>query len=173
MYENIFNNNKIKYGSKILIVSHNNCVDIIKNINTVKELKLSLMNINYDCKIPVIDIKFDVIIYIKLITSFETNIIYEIINNHKQYLIENGKVFFIDDLVLYTNQIKYNPVSYLKNLLYNTIQYNLGKSVTISDAYDLFYQFNMKVIDCDRIHSEYYYNLYPIEYYSFICKFKN
>jgi hypothetical protein len=169
MYEHIFNNNKIKNGSKILIVSHT----VIKSINIVKDLNISYMNILYDYKLPVIDSKFDIIIYIKLITSFETDVIYEIINNHKEYLIENGKVFFIDDLVLYENQIKYNPVSYLKNLLYNAIRYNLGKSVTISDAYDLFYQFNMSVIDCDRIHSEYYYNLYPVEYYSFICRFKN
>ena len=168
MYEHIFNNNKIRKGSKVLIVSHT----VIKSINIVKDLNISYMNILYDYKLSVIDSKFDIIIYIKLITSFETEAIFEIINNHKQYLIENGKVFFIDDLVLYENQIKYNPVSYLKNVLYNTIRYNLGKSVTISDAYDLFYQFNMSVIDCDRIHSEYYFNLYPIEYYSFICKFK-
>lgn len=153
----------------MLIVSHT----VIKSINIVKDLNISYMNILYDYKLPVIDSKFDIIIYIKLITSFETEAIFEIINNHKQYLIENGKVFFIDDLVLYENQIKYNPFSYLKNLLYNAIRYNLGKSVTISDAYDLFYQFNMSVIDCDRIHSEYYYNLYPVEYYSFICRFKN
>lgn len=173
MYENIFNNDKIRYGSKILIVSRDYCIDSIKNIHIVKELKISLMNITYDHNLPVIDVKFDIIIFIKLITSFETNIAYEYINNYKEYLSEDGKVFFIDDYVLYQNQINNNPINYLKNLLYNTIsKYNLGKTIAISDAYDLFHQFNMNVIDCDRIYSEYYYNLYPIEYYSFICKFK-
>jgi hypothetical protein len=170
LYKDVLTTGKIKQHSKILdITFDNNCDHITYNLPSILKLNAEIdCDIHHSDKTFLIN-EYDFLIFNNILSRYDDNEIYNIINNYKIYLKESGLIIFIDNLIEYNNQY-YHPISIIKNWLFGISHY-FTRIVSIRDVYDLLYGLELKVVDCYRLDSAEIIS-YPVQYFMITARIK-
>ena len=165
IYDEIFNNKFLKKNNKYILINKKYFYQL-KIKNNLKEKKINIIQ-STDITEDILKHKFDLIIVIELFSLYYDDIIDNIINNIKNILNTEGKILFVERLII---KDIFKPISDLKKILFSYCSHIFQKDILMSDLYDILRDNEFKIIDVNRILSIDDYNIYDTDYYTILCR---
>lgn len=172
IYRDLFLSDKINPNAKILIVTMNendnfNYLENNKDVLYAKNLKFC-SNLEYvDHRFP--KDAFDYVI-INHLFSIKSELEVELLFIQlKKTIKEDGVLFFINELIIYQNQLDYHPLTLCRNLLSFLPYISCYGVISMDKCYDLLRNNSFQVIDCDRKKTIDLIPTYPIDIYVIAC----
>lgn len=177
IFKELFTSKKIKRNTKVLHIffQNNNFVSynidfLVKNEEHLFNLKSQFRTIIYensDSLDILDDFDFDVILFSNLFSLMNEEKINQII----QFVKEKSKnsLFMFLNEIIYKDVQRYHPFSWIRNFIYNVSPVNIGKTVFLSDVYEILQENGLKILDSSRITSDHGLISYPIENFLIVC----